>query len=123
MCEDEDRQIDKISQILDMNFISIKNMRWQFGKSYKLFYFQVRGSPVPLNIPTPTPAPDRGGPIACLSGPVTVAQKVAKNRLNSFCLFSPIGVHWRRGSHIFEYRYICLAASSHSISVGLLRLC
>ena len=24
----------------------------------------------PLNIPTPTPAPDRGGPVACLGGPV-----------------------------------------------------
>ena len=33
------------------------------------FYFQVRESPAPLNIPTPIPAPDRG-PIACLSGPV-----------------------------------------------------
>ena len=34
-----------------------------------LFYFQVRKSPDPLNIPTPTPAPDGGGPVACLSGP------------------------------------------------------
>ena len=25
---------------------------------------------VPLKIPTPTPAPDRGGVVACLSGPV-----------------------------------------------------
>ena len=37
-------------------------MEWKFGKSYKLLYFQVRESPAPLNIPTPTPAPDRGGP-------------------------------------------------------------
>ena len=29
-----------------------------FPYFYKLFYFQVRGSPVPLNRPTPTPAPD-----------------------------------------------------------------
>ena len=35
-----------------------KNMKWKCGKSYKLFYFQVRESPAPLNIPTPTPAPD-----------------------------------------------------------------
>ena len=34
------------------------------------FYFQARESPAPLNTPTPTRAPDRGGPIACLSGPV-----------------------------------------------------
>ena len=26
---------------------------------------QVRESPAALNIPTPTPAPDRGGPAAC----------------------------------------------------------
>ena len=34
-------------------------MKCKFGKSYKLFYFQVRESPAPLNIPTPAPAPDR----------------------------------------------------------------
>ena len=43
-------------------------MKWKFGKSGKLFYFQIRESPAPLNIPTPSPAPDRGGPVACLSG-------------------------------------------------------
>ena len=36
----------------------------------QLFYFQVRESPAPLNIPTSTPAPDRGGPVACLGGAV-----------------------------------------------------
>ena len=41
-----------------MNFISIQNMKWEFGKSYKLLCFQVRKSPAPLDIPTPTPAPD-----------------------------------------------------------------
>ena len=30
-------------------------MKWKFGKSYELFYFQVRESPAPLDIPTPTP--------------------------------------------------------------------
>ena len=34
------------------------------------FYFQMRESPAPLNIPTPTLAPDQGGPVACLSGPI-----------------------------------------------------
>ena len=48
-CEDEDRQhdkhrINKICKIFDVNFISIKNMKWKFGKSYELFYFQVRES-------------------------------------------------------------------------------
>ena len=33
-----------------MNFISIKNMKWEFGQSYQLFYSQVKESP--------TPAPD-----------------------------------------------------------------
>ena len=52
------------------------NTQWQMGKrTWKLSnvfetYFQTRESPAPLNIPTPTPAPDRGGPIPCLSGPV-----------------------------------------------------
>ena len=31
---------------------------------------QIRESPASLNIPTPTPAADRGGPVACLGGPV-----------------------------------------------------
>ena len=52
-------------------------MKWKFGKSYERFCFQVRESPAPLNIPTPTPAPDQGGPVACLSGPAT-------------CLFSSV---------------------------------
>ena len=47
---------------MDMNFILIKNMEWTFGKSYKLFSFQIRESPALLNIPTA--APDQGGPIA-----------------------------------------------------------
>ena len=33
-------------------------------------YFQARDPPTPLNIPTPTPAPDQGGSIACLGVPV-----------------------------------------------------
>ena len=31
---------------------------------------QVRETPAPLNIPAPTPAPDQGGPVACLGGPI-----------------------------------------------------
>ena len=38
----------------------------------KLFYFQVRESPAPLSIPTLAPAPDQGGPVACLGCPVPV---------------------------------------------------
>ena len=38
-----------------MNFISIKNH--EVGTWY-FFYFQVRESPAPLNIPTPNPATD-----------------------------------------------------------------
>ena len=66
---------NKISKVMDKNFISHidqKNMRWNFGTSYKLSNFQERESPAPLNIPTPTRAPDRGGPVACLGGPVTL---------------------------------------------------
>ena len=31
----------------------------------------------PLNIPTPTPAPNRGGPVACVGGPVAWFHKRA----------------------------------------------
>ena len=44
---------------------------------FVMFYFQVRESPAPLNIPTPNPAPDRGGLVACLGGPVA-------NKLSNF---------------------------------------
>ena len=43
-----------------------------------LFHFQVRESPAPINIPAPTPATDRAGPVACLSGPVA-------NKCFQFC--------------------------------------
>ena len=56
--------VKTIFKILDINFISIKKHEMEISKSYKLFYFQVRESPAPRNIPTPTPAPDRGGPVA-----------------------------------------------------------
>ena len=36
---------------------------------YKKTYFQIRESPAPLNIPTPTPAPDRSGPVAKIAKP------------------------------------------------------
>ena len=36
-------------------------------KNFLIFYFQIRESPAPLNIPTLTPAPDRVVP---LGGPV-----------------------------------------------------
>ena len=35
----------------------------QNRETLNLFDFQVRESPAPLNIPTPTPVPDRGGPV------------------------------------------------------------
>ena len=37
---------------------------------WQVLYFQVRESPAPLNMPIPTPAPDRGGPVAWVGGPV-----------------------------------------------------
>ena len=59
-CEDEDREMMKIGQIK-----STKSWIWISYLSKKhemefcqLFYFQVRESPAPLNIPTRTPAPD-----------------------------------------------------------------
>ena len=40
---------------LDMDCISIDKHEMEICQ---LFYFQVRESPAPLNIPTPTPAPN-----------------------------------------------------------------
>ena len=48
-------------KILGMNSISIKKHEMDI---WYLLYFQVRDSPAPLNIPTPTLAPDRGGPVS-----------------------------------------------------------
>ena len=45
-------------------------------KVFNVKTFQVRESPAPLKIPTLTPAPDQGGPVVCLGGPV--AQKPTK---------------------------------------------
>ena len=47
---DED-WLNEIYNILDMNFMSTKNMKWKFGKSYKLFYFQVREHPSTFRLP------------------------------------------------------------------------
>ena len=63
-CEDGHQRMMKIGWIKPQKswiWISYRstNMKWKFGKSYTLFYFQVRESPAPLNIPTPTPAPYR----------------------------------------------------------------
>ena len=76
ICEAEDRKMTQIAKIKSPTpwiWISYqsKNMKGKFGKSYQLFYFQVRESPAPLNIPIPTPASDRGGPVACIGGPET----------------------------------------------------
>ena len=62
--------VAKISQIMDIDSISSINKQheMEFCKLYKLFNFQVRESTAALNITTPTPASDRGGPIACLFG-------------------------------------------------------
>ena len=73
--ENDDDWLNKIDKSLDMNFISIKSMKWKFVictknllKTYNIFetkkpkpktknpfYFQVRQSLAPLNILTPTP--------------------------------------------------------------------
>ena len=61
----EDRKMMKIRPRISWTawiWISYRSkiMTWKFGKSYKLFCFQVREAPVSLNIPTPTPASDHG---------------------------------------------------------------
>ena len=41
--------------------IDQKDMNCKFAKSNYIFYFQVRESLSPINIPIPIPASDRGG--------------------------------------------------------------
>ena len=62
----------------------------QERNTLNLFYFQVRESRAPLNIPTLTLAPDRGGPVACLSGPCLGVKQTARPILQiSLPLFPP----------------------------------
>ena len=42
---------------------------WYFWQLNFLNLWDFRETTTPLKIPTPTPAPNRGGPVACLSGP------------------------------------------------------
>ena len=44
-----------------------RNQKPRTKKPRNRFHFQVWESPAPLNIPTPTPAPNRGGPVACMA--------------------------------------------------------
>ena len=56
----------------------------------------------PLNIPTPTPAPDRGGPVACLGGPVAclwwskLSQRDPNHLLFGMALFNEAGLEMGR---------------------------
>ena len=43
--ENDENWLNKISKIMDMNFISIRNMKWKFINPPNLFYFQVKGIP------------------------------------------------------------------------------
>ena len=54
----------------------------------------MRESPAPLNIPTPTPAPDRGGPVACLNVPGSVRFFVACVGLIIVFLLFMLGLKW-----------------------------
>ena len=51
----------------------------------QLLYFQMREFPAPLNIPTPNPAPDQGGLVACLGGQLHEA-KLRQCEFSSFLM-------------------------------------
>ena len=53
-----------------MTIKQIDNLKIGILEFQKALNFQVRESAAPLNIPTPTPAPDRG--VAWVGGPVAV---------------------------------------------------
>ena len=64
-------------------------------------YLQVREFPAPLNIPIPTPA-DRGGPVACLGGPIALFMLVLLlyseayfvSSVSFFCILLVSGLNW-----------------------------
>ena len=69
-----------------------KNMKRKFGKSSQLFYFQVRESPAPLNIRTPTDTLDRGGPVARPGG--RMARLACRRRFSSWLGISFTTINW-----------------------------
>ena len=71
-----------------------ENIQNKIKHNNKKEHFQVRESPAPLNVPTHTPAPDRGGPVACLGGPVALDRELgclklpfAVEKWCQFCFF------------------------------------
>ena len=51
------KRVIQTSKVIDMGSIPIPKIKLDFGKSFKLLNFQVRESPAPLSMPTPTLAP------------------------------------------------------------------
>ena len=72
------------------NFVSVWNLGI-FGKSFFFYLWDFQESTKPLKIPTPTPAPDRGGPVACLGGPagpfLPTIKKTEGYKLHTYTLF------------------------------------
>ena len=58
-----------------------KNMKRLCAKTNQLFYFQIRESLSPINIPSPTPASGWGGPVAWLSDPVAWLSMICRNQI------------------------------------------
>ena len=59
----------------------MKNNSEHDNAQISFILFLSKGTPAPLNIPTPTPAPDRGGPVACLGGPVACLSQDGASRI------------------------------------------
>ena len=66
------------------------------NKTYFNLYFQIREPPTPLNIPTPTPSPDRAGPVACLSGPIFAMPRAPPGFPEGHRCFSCLVENWLR---------------------------
>ena len=66
----------------------MKHESWK-ANILKLAYFEEWESPAPLNIQTPTPAPDRGGAVACLGGPVAYVGAYMQTKLRYTRLGDP----------------------------------
>ena len=57
---------------------------WYFGKIHFLSLWDFQQTTNPLKVPIPTAAPDRGGPIARLSGPVPKKSVLQNANMTTF---------------------------------------
>ena len=85
----------------EREFTMVKS--WWISKSNKI---SRKGSPAPLNIPTPTLAPDRSGPVAWVSGPGFLASWFLGFK-HLLCFQTIFVTYYQIVHFMFFYSYWC----------------